>query len=748
MQRHGTMPVLAAASVALVAFLAAGSPRAALAAAAPGQRVAAIRAASAPPLDTAFDQPVWSDALTATDFTNTVSHQAAPLPTTAKLLYDDKNLYVAFVAEQRSVPVTATQSVNDAGYGLDDSVTVGIDTSGANARTYTFSATPRGVRYETSSESARYQPPWTAIAKLTPDGYRVMMVIPLADMRLQASGAQNWRINFSRRIAATGDLYTWAYDAASNAYCTNNVVASNIYCDATRWPLLVGVRVGGATARPKPYADLYGLASGGSAHNVYETNPGYFTTQKTRSLGADVTYPITRTLSFVGTLGPDFSNVEADQTTIAPQEFVRHYTEYRPFFAQGFSYIDALPHVNINGFGSSLFYSPALGVVSSGYKVEGTAGRNQIGVLAVNGEGFGDQVFGYQNARPDGSLSFSAEGVFAHHPGLVDDAFGIGGAYQNLHSGIGPLFSVEQEQGTLVDSVSQARNLLGGVIVQHGPLLAVALYRDIGPEFNPIDGFTPINDVRGPQMLLAYNGVGPSKSAIKSYSASAVADRFIDRSGAAHQADVFATGTVTLKSLLSFSAAGGAGELRAYDVPYPVYSGGANYRFNQTSFAVGYKDGTPSPTDASYSFGPFSIACEGVIVVPLPCNGVATPFAPGFVQQLDLSTSRTLRGGYGLALEYAGTLEHGIGAPNDSEWLRRVSLSRAFGRDAQLALSVRSINGTGGFAPPGTDIAVSFHQRFRDQSQLYVQYGTPAAYTTLQRIIVKYVHHFGGGAGT
>ncbi len=723
------------------------APLVAAAAMAPAQAVVAVRAASAPPLDASLADPVWGSALTATDFSNAVTHRSAALPTTAKLLYDDKNLYVGFVCGQGDVPLTQTQSVNDVGYGVDDAVTIGIDASGSGARTYTFSVTPRGVRYETSSESARYQPPWTAVAQPAPGGYRVMMVIPLADLRLQRGATQSWRIEFARRIAATGDLYTWAYDPASDAYCANNQVSANLYCDSTRWPVLTGIRIAGSAPHPRPYADVYGLASGGSDHDVYETVPGAFGTEKTRPLGVDLTYPITSTLSFVGTLDPDFSNVEADQTTIAPQEFVRHYTEYRPFFAQGFSYIDALPHVNVNGAGNAPFYSPAIGIVDSGYKIEGTSGRNSVGALAINGDGLDDQAFGYQNGRPDGSLSFAAEGVTAHHPGIVDDTFGIGGSYQNLHSGLQPVFELEQESGTLVDAPSQARTMLFAAIRQHGPLLLGAIYRDVGPEFDPVDGYTAINDVRGPQALVVYNGVG-GRGFVKSYSLSAVGDRFLDRSGAAHQSDAIGSASVTFQNLLSISVGGGASELRAYEAAYPVYRGGRDYRFDQTSLAVGYKDGTPTPTDASYSFGPFAVACQGVIVEPLPCTGVAAPFTPAYVQQLDVSTTRVLHGGYGVTLELGGTLEHGIGAASDSEWLRRLSLTRAFGQEAQLAVGLRSINGTGGFSPPGADVAISYHQRFRDQSQLYVEYGTPAAYTTLHRLIVKYVLHLGGGAGT
>src|ERR1700733_11137558 len=121
-----------------------------------------------------------------------------------------------------------------------------------------------------------------------------------------------------------------------------------------------------AVARPKPRADIYGLASIGEDRNLFQQANGEFLPENVRSFGGDLSYPITPTVRFVGTLNPDFSNVEIDQQTIVPQEFQRQLIEYRPFFAQGAAFINASSGArSTTGPASTapnlVFYSPSVG---------------------------------------------------------------------------------------------------------------------------------------------------------------------------------------------------------------------------------------------------------------------------------------------------------------------------------------------------------------------------------------------------
>lgn len=665
----------------------------------------AVKISSPPSLTVGLADPQWQRAVHAQDFVDSTDGRPARLQTSAYLLYDDQNLYVAFHCVQHGVPITATQNVDNAGVTSDDHVTFWVDTAGNGARTYSFDVSPKGVHDEQSSENSRYAPRWQSTASISPGGdYDVLMIIPLRDLRAQSAPVQRWRINFVRYVAALSARYTWAYEH------TQTDVGNS-----QNWPWLDGLRIASGATRPKPHADVYVLQSAASQHNVFQNGVGVFEPMRARYAGVDVTYPFTDTLAFVGTLNPDFSNIEQDQATIAPQEFQRFYNEYRPFFAQGASYINALPNQGFAGPGNSLFYTPVIGVFNRGLKIEGTAGRNALGVLNAIGPDFNDTAYGYAYELPDKSFSLSTEGVLARHTDVNDSTIGVGAQTINPHSGVFTLARYTTEEGTRIIDPAGGHSLLAVSGIQNNRFNALVLYEDIGYQYLPVDGFTQINDARGPAMSVVYHGSPSEASPIKRYSITAAADRLITHDGAAHEADVFGSLDMDFKNLLTLHAFAGPSEL-------------SGLWYNRRMIGLGYKEDTSSPTTVSYFWGPFG----------------------GFyVQQLNSSLTRSF-GTYGISLEYDANIERGGAAkPSlDSQWLRRISFTRAFGRDASLAIGVRNINGRGGFADPGTNLAISYQQRFANEDLLYLVYGTPAASDTLHRFIFKYVFHVGGESGT
>jgi uncharacterized protein DUF5916 len=740
------MPMRFCLIVTLIAWASFAAPAAA-ATSASGAYVAA-RAPHSLALDPSLKDPAWQAGRLpdAGGFENLTRRSPAAHGTTTYLLYDDKNLYVGFDVEQTGAPTVAEQTTNDVGFGLDDFVGIGVDTSGNGTQMYYFEVTPRGVRFQQANETARYRPTWQAAAAGTPDGHwHAVMIIPLNVLRIHAGASQAWRINVIRSLAGVGEHYTWAYDGIMQDGGAGNWPN---FIDVRFWPTWTSIALRGvASVRPHPHLELYGLESMGTDRSQFAQADGSFQHQNARVAGLDFTYPITNTINFVGTLNPDFSNVEIDQQTIAPQEFRRNLQEYRPFFAQGANFINTSavqigPNVN--------FYSPSVGPFDRGAKIEGTFGKQAFGVLSfkgfnqLTGDTFDDVAYGYKHALPDRTFLYWADGVFAHHSMAGTDTtaeFGIAG--RNLKNGFVWGGQHAFERGTWVPN-GIAHSSIGFVDV-HKPNYEVLLgYQDITPTFNPLDGFTAAADERG---TFAFANLNGSARGVKNFSINPFVDRYFDRSGAVHQADFDLGINATFTNGFSLNGLGpNIGELRGYEIPanpdctgatvgftyfsgYPCYRNGRTDVFNLFFLPIGYRDGTPTPIDVTYGWG---------------------NFGPWYLHQINTSTSRSLGKTLSLSLEYDGTYERNRGTGIlESQWLRRVSLGVNLGPESNLTFSLRSINGVGGFAPKqGTNFAAAFHRRFPGGNELFINYGTPAAFTTLNRLIIKYLFRLGGGAGT
>jgi hypothetical protein len=706
-------------------------------------------------LDPTLSDPAWAAGEVPNGsgpWENVTTRAPAEHATTAYLLYDDRFVYVAFRAQQQGVQIVATQTTHDVGFGIDDFVGIGLDTSGGGSQAYFFETTPRGVRYEQANENVRYRPRWEAAGQVNGNGWTAVMIVPLSVLKIARGGAQPWRVQFVRQVAARGEHYAWAFsplmlDSPAGSWPT--------FADSRWWASTTGVKLAISVKRGRGRADIYGLLDVGGDRDLFEQANGTFEPMEARQYGIDVSYPITPTISFVGTANPDFSNVEIDQQTIAPQEFRRQLVEYRPFFAQGANFINASSGSRsaVGALSTSsdlVFYSPDIGPFDWGTKAEGTYGLQSFGALAfrgfdvTTGNTFADEAYGYEHSQPDGSLIYWSDGVLAHHSIAGDDSTietGIEG--RNYNTGLVYFFDHAFENGSWVPQGHA--DLTDLFIDEHAPNYEVLIgYLDLSPNYNPIDGYTANSDTRGMQEAINFYGSAPG---IKNWQLFTNFDRFLDDSGAVHQADADLFLNATFTNGFSLDGIGEvAGQLRSYGIPagpgcsgpivsqstftgYPCYRDGTTSPYILTELPVGYGDGTPSPIDANYEWG---------------------PFGANYVHLFTLTTTRPITQMMTLGLAYDGTYERAFsdGVLN-SQWLRSVSLGFNLSPESSFTIALRDINGTGGFATQiGNNLALGFSEYFRDGNQLFANYGSPAAGATIDRLIVKYVFHAGADTGT
>jgi len=649
-------------------------------------------------LQSDVSDPSWAGSSTASDFTN-LSTRTADVSTTVQYIFSPTSFVVAFSVKQRSI--TARQNANNVGLGLDDYVALSLDTSVNGTGIYNFEVSPHAVRYQSSSESSRYNPVYLAKASIVPGGWFAELVIPYNVLKTSQRGQATWRINFSRFEVETQQTITWAY--APTMIST---------ADPTLWPKIASVPAF-AGGKGTSNAELYGLFNGGIDRSISVTPSGTLVSQQTRNFGADINIPVTAGLNAVGTLNPDFSNVEADQQIIAPQEFRRMYSEYRPFFTQGANFLPS-PEV---------FYTPSIGQFFRGAKLEGLEGPFGIGLLNDGGDGRSDTAYQLSYTSLDQQISASVAGAQVNVAGLHDLTNEISAAYQNLTSRVSFGTGFSHEAGSTTRGADRAFVYAGQ---QRANYQLFGAYYDIAPEYSPFDGFVPQNDIRGPQLSAQINSTESVKGWIKNSSAAFYFDRYVDRSGSVRQADDTVSLNLTFRNLLGISLYVGNSFLRNYQSNFPNYSSGTTTAFDTRSLTMNYRANTASATSLTVSSG---------------------AFGNSYLHQVLFSTSKPVTKRLSASFDYDMNVEDSFVGAKDGQTLKRLALVNNFNGDENLALNYRVISGTGGFSLPGKNLAVSYRHRFVNGSNLYFEFGSPASVGTLNRFILKFVRFIGNGVG-
>ncbi|MDP9018551.1 MAG: DUF5916 domain-containing protein, partial [Candidatus Eremiobacteraeota bacterium] len=387
------------------------------------------KVATAPPMDGDLTNPAWKAAVSVSYDYDLRLHKITGNTTTALIMTDGKDLYVGFNAKQND-PITAQQHTNNVGVDSDDEVQIDLWPAGQSGFSYHFIATPLGTHYQFSSENNSYEPTWASAGKVAGNGYTVTMRIPFAIMRGAKDGA--WRVQFARLVNQTREDIVW-----------NHGPTQGDHNDITYAGFLSGMPHIAAT-KPKPRLGVYTLGQMGSAQ----------TGGNTSRAGADVAIPITAGTSLVATFHPDFSNVEADQQSIAPTAFRRTFNELRPFFTQGANFYNHFSCVGCPGIQE--LYTPSIPTPRTGYAIEGKEGRFSLAAFDAVGFSRNDSAQTLHWGRPDNRMGFTVQRTAVDLPGIKDDVVTLGGVYDNLRNRFA-YFNYGTESGTLVKSGADAQ---------------------------------------------------------------------------------------------------------------------------------------------------------------------------------------------------------------------------------------------------------------------------------------------------
>ena len=315
-----------------------------------------------PTIDGLIDDEAWNLVDWGGDFIQLQPYEKdAPTQETAfKILYDEKNLYVAFRCfDTDPEKIVKRMSRRD---GFDgDWVEINIDSYFDKRTAFSFTISVSGVKGdEFISNDGRnwdsnWNPIWFANTNIDSLGWTAELRIPLSQIRYGAKPEHTWGIQFTRRDFRESSRSIWQYIPQNSAI----------------WVSGFGELKGLVGIKPQKQIEIQPYTLGrAETFEKEEGNP--FATGNDQSLdfGLDGKFGVTGDLTLDFTINPDFGQVEADPSALNLDGFRIFFSERRPFFIENrnlfdyrFSSAEAGGPFTID----NLFYSRRIGRSPHGY---------------------------------------------------------------------------------------------------------------------------------------------------------------------------------------------------------------------------------------------------------------------------------------------------------------------------------------------------------------------------------------------
>jgi hypothetical protein len=283
-----------------------------------------------------------------------------------KIVYDDKNLYVAIKNyDPESDKIAKRMSRRD---GFDgDYVEIDIDSYYDKRTAFSFTSSVSGVKSDgyifNNGDNVDYNwdPIWFLQTSIDEEGWIAEIKIPLSQLRFSNKKDHTWGLQISRRFFRNQERSSWQY----------------IPPDAGGWVHLMGELRGIKGIKPQNQLEIQPyLVARTERFQKEEGNPYLTGKSSDVNYGLDAKIGITSDITLDLTINPDFGQVEADPSQVNLSAFQVYFPEQRPFFIEGRNVLS----FSVPGFGrTDLFYSRRIGRTPQG-SVETDQDDNDDGV--------------------------------------------------------------------------------------------------------------------------------------------------------------------------------------------------------------------------------------------------------------------------------------------------------------------------------------------------------------------------------
>ncbi|MEM9990171.1 MAG: DUF5916 domain-containing protein [Bacteroidota bacterium] len=268
----------------------------------------------------------WQQAEVAEGFiaTEPVAGAAATQATEVKILYDDVALYVAAVMYD-TAPDSIYKEVRQRDeIGISDWFEFSVSPYQDGNNGFIFTVTAAGTQNDAlMSASNGYDNAWDAVwesaVQIQEDGWVVEMRIPYSAIRFPDAPAQQWDINFGRRISRNAEEVYWnTIDPTVDGFLTQAGQVQGI--TNIKSPVRLSAT---------PFLVTY-------AQNYYDKNGAPQSTWGTSfNAGMDIKYGINDAFTLDMTLIPDFGEANSDNQILNLGPFEQRFNENRQFFQEG-----------------------------------------------------------------------------------------------------------------------------------------------------------------------------------------------------------------------------------------------------------------------------------------------------------------------------------------------------------------------------------------------------------------------------
>lgn len=379
------------------------------------------------------------------------------------LAYDSNFIYIAAkLGDPSPRLIHATEFRQNVSLSGDDYMLFAIDPFSTLGDTNQFEINPRGATNVEIAGGRAAKREWlgefTAKARITEAGWEVEARIPWSVMRLPSPGIRDLRLTFGHIVNRTGRAYM--VDNISGNKSTNFGIWKQV--DVPR-PVLK------RTLKLLPYVYAGGDRSGLIANS-----------------GFDLKAPITSGLDFVGSVNPDFRNIENQVLSIDFSYFERLAGESRPFFLEGSDYFRTSED-------APLFASQRIPSFDAGAKIYGKLTENStlafLNTIDFTRQGDAAGAFHYNfSSRTNASVAFTD---------LETRALSNRGSFLSFSHDFAPFGFFLQHEATTDSALGDGHRYNTGLTYSANGLFNDFEYVEISPKFKPRLGFAPENDLKG-----------------------------------------------------------------------------------------------------------------------------------------------------------------------------------------------------------------------------------------------------------